>query len=70
MADQIKAKGINLHRIAANPHKQLSISNSLNSYVAEDQHFKYLAQRAFVSYVRSLHFAQNTTLFNIAKLDV
>lgn len=69
MAANIKARGINCHKIAANPNKQLTISNSLNSYVAQDPELKHLAQRAFVSYVRSIHFASDKSIFDVSKVD-
>lgn len=68
--DKLKEKKLELARLKANPEHQLSITNTLQSYLVESADLKYLAQRAFISYVRSVHFSSDKDVFDSAKLDV
>ncbi|KAL4503325.1 hypothetical protein ABPG72_000931 [Tetrahymena utriculariae] len=70
MVDKLKEKKMNIQKLKANPEHQLSITNSLQSYLVENVDLKYLAQRAFISYVRSIHFAQDKDVFNVNSLDL
>ncbi|EAS00345.3 DEAD/DEAH-box helicase family protein (macronuclear) [Tetrahymena thermophila SB210] len=70
MIDKLKEKKMNIQKLKANPEHQLSITNSLQSYLVESVDLKYLAQRAFISYVRSIHFAADKEVFNVNSLDL
>ena len=41
-----------------------SISGSLKSFLAENQDLKYLGEKAFVSYVRSLYLEKDKEVMN------
>ena len=51
-----------------NPKKQMSIKASLQGVVAANQDIKYLAQRAFVSYMRAVFLEKNKEVFNVKEL--
>lgn len=45
-----------------NPKRALTIKSSLQSFVSEDIDLKYLAQRAFISYMRFVFLATDKVL--------
>ena len=64
-----KAK-IPIKKIAINPDKlsSTSIREQLGAHAAQDADFKYLAQKAFISYMRSVYLRKNKLVFDIRKL--
>ncbi|TIC76117.1 CBF-domain-containing protein [Wallemia mellicola] len=46
------------------------ISNALQAHAFQDTEIKYLAQKAFVSYIRSVYLQKDKETFNVAKLPV
>ena len=64
-----KAK-IPVQKIAINPDKLASTSTRVQfgAHAAQDADFKYLAQKAFISYMRSVYLRKNKLVFNIHKL--
>eukprot|EP01132_Coremiostelium_polycephalum_P002781 gene2781-3456_t len=52
------------------PDKLLSIESKLNGFLSEKVELKYLAQKAFVSYVRSVHRQDNKGIFNLDKYNL
>ena len=68
---KLAAKGISeangtINFIKAKENKLQSISNKLQSFLFQDAQLKYLGQKAFVSYVRSLHLQKDAS----ARIDV
>lgn len=57
LIERLGQRRIEVRRITLNPSKQLTIRNTLQSFVTEDKDLKYLAQRAFVTYMRSVYLA-------------
>eukprot|EP00494_Astrolonche_serrata_P032519 UN32788 len=49
--------------------KLSSISGSLKSFLAEKQELKYLGEKAFVAYVRSLFLEKDKEVFQPDKMD-
>lgn len=66
---KLKTKGISLNRIYPNPNKALTIKSSLQSFLTEDMNLKHLAQKAFISYVRSVHLQADKEVFDVRKID-
>jgi len=66
---KIKSKGLELKRIFPNPNKSMTIKSSLQSIVTENVELKHLAQKAFISYIRSVHLNTDKEIFDISKLD-
>ena len=46
-----------------NPSKQLTIKNTVQSFVTEDHDLKYLAQRAFIMYMKSVFLSTDAASF-------
>mmetsp|Transcript_1486 Transcript_1486/g.2350 ORF Transcript_1486/g.2350 Transcript_1486/m.2350 type:complete len:817 (-) Transcript_1486:48-2498(-) len=53
-----------------NPNRQQSIRSKLQSEIAKDQELKMNAQRAFKSYIRSVHLQPNKDVFDVKKLPM
>jgi len=61
---------IPMQTVEANTEKLQSVQGSLEAAVAQDIELKYIAQKAFISYMRSIYLAANKEIFNISKLPV
>lgn len=59
---------IAVEEIAPNPKKLLSITTTLSSIVASDTEIKYLAQKAFISYMRSVYLQKDKEVFDVHAL--
>ncbi|KAF8323898.1 DEAD-domain-containing protein [Clavulina sp. PMI_390] len=70
MLKALKAKGIMPEKIKPRESKTLSIKDQLQSFAFQDPEIKYLGQRAFVSYVRSVHLQKNREIFKVGELPL
>jgi len=52
-----------------NPQKLQSPQRKIEAFLARDHNLKESAQRAFVSYVKSVFLMRNKKIFNIHALD-
>ncbi|KAK0559552.1 ATP-dependent RNA helicase dbp4 [Tilletia horrida] len=59
------AKGIEPNKIKPKESKLQSIDNQLQSYCFQETELKYLAQKAFVSYVRSIHLQRDKATYDV-----
>eukprot|EP00455_Lapot_gusevi_P017901 TRINITY_DN1968_c0_g1_i2.p1 TRINITY_DN1968_c0_g1~~TRINITY_DN1968_c0_g1_i2.p1 ORF type:complete len:792 (-),score=261.02 TRINITY_DN1968_c0_g1_i2:28-2130(-) len=67
--DHLKEAKIPLKQAKANPEKLKNISQQFQSFLAEDPDLKYLAQRAFISYLRSIFLQADKEVFDVLKID-
>lgn len=67
MLERLEAKKVPIERINVRAKKQGSIKNQLQSMCFQDPQLKYLGQKAFASYVRSLHVQKDKGIFNLEK---
>ncbi|KAI3640984.1 hypothetical protein MIR68_001862 [Amoeboaphelidium protococcarum] len=70
MAEQLSKKKIPIQKIQANPSKTISIIPQLQSMCAEHQDVKYLAEKAFICYLRSVWLQKNKQVFDVTKLPL
>lgn len=63
-------KNIQVKKLTPNPSKTYNITGSLQGIVAEYHDIKHLAERAFVSYVRSIFLMPNKEIFDIQALPL
>ena len=61
---------IPLKQIKINPNTALCVTPKVAAEVASDKDLKYLAQRAFVSYVRSVYLQPNKDVFDVDSLPL
>ncbi|KAM0717455.1 hypothetical protein Q7P37_007307 [Cladosporium fusiforme] len=67
MLERLEAKKVPIERINVRAKKQGSIKNQLQSMCFQDPQLKYLGQKAFASYVRSLHVQKDKGVFKLEK---
>lgn len=67
MADLLKQK-VPIQEIKVNPRRTLSIQTKLQSILAAEPSLKYLAQKAFVSYMRSVFLQPAKDVFDVNAL--
>jgi len=60
--------GLRVAKIVPNPNKQLTIKASLQVLCSEEHELKYLAQKAFISFVKSVHLMTDKTVFDVTKI--
>ncbi|KAH7107063.1 DEAD-domain-containing protein [Auriculariales sp. MPI-PUGE-AT-0066] len=68
MTANLKAKGISIAPIKFKESKVQSIQNQLQKFAFEDPEVKYLAQRTFVAYMRSVYLQKDKSVFKVEEL--
>ncbi|KAJ6591209.1 ATP-dependent RNA helicase dbp-4 [Mycena vulgaris] len=68
MKAALAGKGIEVQKIKAKMSKVQNIENQLQNLAFQDPEIKYLGQRAFVSYMRSIHLHKDKSIFKLAEL--
>lgn len=67
---KMKQKAIEAALIKPKQSKVQDISNQLQSFLFQDPELKYLGQKAFVSYVRSIHLQSDKFTFDVTALPL
>ncbi|KAK5165277.1 ATP-dependent RNA helicase dbp4 [Saxophila tyrrhenica] len=67
MLSRLEQRRVPIERINVRNKKQMSIKNQLQSMCFKDPSLKYLGQKAFSSYVRSLHIQKDKEVFKLEK---
>ena len=70
MVSQLKESKIPIRRTAFKEAKTINISGSLQSFAASDPDFKFLAQKCFTAYVRSVYLQKDKDIFNVHALPL
>lgn len=70
MVKRLEQKKVHIHKINVKENKKKSIKNQLQSMAFKQPDIKYLAQKAFVTYVQSIHLQRDKEIFNLDKLDL
>ena len=70
MLRRLEQKKVPIERINVRQKKQQSIKNQLQSMCFKDPELKHLGQKAFVSYVRSIHIQKDKEVFKLSKLPL
>lgn len=70
MMDELKEKNIIINRIHIDPKKMFSPKAKIEAFLAQDQQLKDSAQRAFVSYIKSVFLMKNKNVFKVQELDM
>ncbi|KAG2225444.1 hypothetical protein INT45_010080 [Circinella minor] len=68
MIEELKKKKVPIDEIKVRDSKQKSIQKQLQSFCFRDAEMKYLGQRAFVSYMRSVYLQRNKNIFKATEL--
>ncbi|XP_026817037.1 probable ATP-dependent RNA helicase DDX10 [Rhopalosiphum maidis] len=67
--EQLKNKKIPISEIKVNPNKLTSVQRTLEATLAKDHILKESAQRAFVSYIKSVFLMKDKSVFDVSALD-
>lgn len=70
MLERLKHKKVPIELINVRQKKQQSIKNQLQNMCFKDPELKYLGQKAFVSYVRSIHIQKDKQIFKLSELPL
>ena len=70
MLKRLEQKKVPIERINVRQKKQQSIKHQLQNMCFKDPELKYLGQKAFVSYVRSIHIQKDKDIFKINGLPL
>ncbi|KAI0032058.1 DEAD-domain-containing protein [Vararia minispora EC-137] len=68
MLAALERRSVSVEKIKVRASKTQSIENQLQNLAFQDPEIKYLAQRAFVSYMRSVHLRKDKTIFKVTEL--
>jgi ATP-dependent RNA helicase DDX10/DBP4 len=68
MLIEFEKKKIPVEKIKINPHKSVSIVNNLRGLCSQSPEIKYLAQKCFISYMRSVFLHGNKAVFDVHAL--
>lgn len=70
LAEKVKAERVPLKQVRPDSSKLLDTTAQLQGLLAADPDLKYLAQKAFISYVRSVHLQRDKDVFDVKQLDI
>lgn len=70
MLSRLVQSKVIVEKINVRQKKQQSIKNQLQNLCFKDPELKYLGQKAFISYVRSIYVQKNKDVFQISKLPL
>lgn len=70
MLSALEAKKVPIERINVRQKKQTSIQKQLQHLCFQDPTLRYLAQKAFISYVKSVHVQKNKEIFKLDALPL
>ncbi|ORX98326.1 DEAD-domain-containing protein [Basidiobolus meristosporus CBS 931.73] len=68
MIEALTKKKVPIENIKVKASKTVSVANQLQSFCFQDPEIKYLAQKAFVSYMRSVYLQRNKDIFDVNSL--
>eukprot|EP00126_Sphaerothecum_destruens_P005329 Sdes_comp18702_c0_seq1m9003 len=69
MVSHLEKRKVPIQEIKVNPKRNYSIRGKLEGFCAQDPDFKYLAQKTFISYIRSIHLQSDKTVFDLSKIS-
>ncbi|RYO99936.1 hypothetical protein DL764_006645 [Monosporascus ibericus] len=70
MLKRLEQRKIPIQKVNVREKKKKSIQDQIQDMCFKDPNLKYLAQKAFVSYVRSIHLQKDKEIFDLSKLDL
>lgn len=70
MLQRLEQKKVPIERINIKANKQQSIKNQLQNMCFKDAELKYLGQKAFISYVKSIYVQKDKEIFKLKELPL
>ena len=69
MVAQLKERKIPINKISIDPRKMFTPRAKMEAFLAQNKELKETAQRAFVSYIKSVALMKNKKIFDVTALD-
>ncbi|KAL5036436.1 ATP-dependent RNA helicase dbp4 [Batrachochytrium dendrobatidis] len=66
----LEQKKVPITEIKVNPSKTISIQSQLSALCTQSPDIKYLGQKAFICYLRSIYLQANKSIFNVEQMPV
>ncbi|QPH18979.1 ATP-dependent RNA helicase dbp4 [Epichloe festucae Fl1] len=70
MLKRLEQKKIPIQRVSVKEKKKKSVKTDLQNMCFQKPDLKYLGQKAFISYIRSIHLQKNKDVFKLNELDL
>ncbi|KAG8953565.1 ATP-dependent RNA helicase dbp4 [Tulasnella sp. 419] len=70
MIKVLNTKDVKVEKIKIKESKTMSIQNQIQNFAFQDPEIKYLGQRAFVSYMKSIYLQKNKSIFKLEELPI
>ncbi|KAJ3395156.1 ATP-dependent RNA helicase dbp4 [Entophlyctis sp. JEL0112] len=70
MLAALEKRKVRVEKIRVNPARIKSTRQQMVMFCSKDPEIKYLGQKAFISYVRSVHLQSNKEVFDVSKLPL
>ncbi|PVU88733.1 hypothetical protein BB559_005423 [Furculomyces boomerangus] len=70
MIDEMEERKIPITKINPKQNKTVSISSQLQHFCFQETEIKYLGQKSFISYVRSVYLQKNKNVFKVQELPI
>lgn len=67
---ELRARKLEVQKLAVRTSKKGTIQSDIQAQCFHDPELKYLAQKAFISYVRSIHLQPNKQVFNVKNVPL
>ncbi|KAI0848000.1 DEAD-domain-containing protein [Daldinia vernicosa] len=70
MLKRLEQRKVPIQKVNVRDKKKQSIKNQIQDMCFKNPDLKYLGQKAFISYTRSVHLQRDKEIFNLKKLDL
>ncbi|KAI1410254.1 DEAD-domain-containing protein [Hypoxylon sp. FL1857] len=70
MLKRLEQRKVPIHKVNVREKKKQSIQNQIQDMCFKNPDLKYLGQKAFISYTRSVHLQKDKDIFDLKKLDL
>ncbi|KAI0128160.1 DEAD-domain-containing protein [Hypoxylon sp. NC0597] len=70
MLKRLEQRKVPIHKVNVKEKKKQSIKNQIQDMCFKNPDLKYLGQKAFISYTRSIHLQKDKDIFDLKKLDL
>jgi ATP-dependent RNA helicase DDX10/DBP4 len=67
--EKLTERKIIVKKVSINPDKIVSVTPKVESFLAEDPDLKYLGQKAFITYMRSVFLQKDKEVFKVDEID-
>ncbi|XXG99406.1 hypothetical protein Hte_005745 [Hypoxylon texense] len=70
MLKRLEQRKVPIHKVNVKEKKKQNIKNQIQDMCFKNPDLKYLGQKAFISYTRSVHLQKDKEIFDLKKLDL